>query len=165
MVHQKSAFSLLELTITLFIASIIFALLIPSYQSFLEERQESLFRDQLQDAIHLARQMAGAYNTKITLCSSAHPPLCEKNWRNDFFIIKNTEHILQTFSPPHLNGILHWRAPLHYPDLQFFPNALTYQSNGTFWYCPNNAEKPRWAIVINREGRTRVMNACRTCPC
>ena len=150
--RKVSAFSLIELLITLSIIIILLAITLPSEKLFFNNTVDQLAAYQLLRAIQLARQEAMVRGSKVTLCQSQDARNCGGDWR-DGYIIQANQKTLFSFKS---KAFIHWRAfPKTRTDLQFLPNGMTYAENGTFWYC--DQDKVRWAIVISQSGRARMV--------
>lgn len=158
-----SAFTLIEVIISLTIIVITAAFILPSVNNFLIDNQDKVALRQIVNAISFAKSESQTRNISISICKSDDQKTCGRHWENGQLIFLDEEgdgvvhHAKQilTILKPALHGRLHWRSfPLHKPFLTFSPIELK-ENNGTFWYCRNAAAK--WAISINQAGRARVV--------
>jgi Tfp pilus assembly protein FimT len=162
--HHQSAFTLIEMIVSIIIMIILMAIALPAWKLFLDRSQEDILQNQLLNAIVLAKSEANARHAVTALCKSQDQQSCSGEWQNgqllflDSYadgVIHEPQQILkviQAFSHP---GTIHWQAfPKYRHYLQFNPQSLR-NDNGTFWHC--HAQTILWAIMMNRAGRTRLV--------
>jgi type IV fimbrial biogenesis protein FimT len=159
-----NGFSLLELVITISIAAILCALVIPAQTAVLGKARSDVARAQLLQAIHLAHSEALLHGTTVTLCASRDHVSCQGDWqdgqilfldKNKHGIVDDRRDILSVFDA--LRGaVLHWRSSRHKNYLSLTAVGRTDAEDGTFWYCMHDGKNPVWAIRINEMSRARV---------
>lgn len=173
--YHLQGFSLLEFLTVLMITVVLLTISIPNFNKFLmrEERETALCR--LTAAIDFAKQEAIFRGKTVTLCSSQNNKTCtdSHNWSNGYIaVIEKTKaaerkafertttvttsmekpEILQVFAGVKY-GYLHFNhfGPQH---LHILPNGMT-ENNGTFTYCPKNADaKEADGVIINKAVRS-----------
>ena len=84
MIRQKG-FTLLELMVTLFIASIVLALAVPSFQDLSVRNRLVTYTNDLISTINLARSEAVRRGASVTICHSNDSETCSGTW-NDGWI-------------------------------------------------------------------------------
>jgi len=149
----RNGFTLIELLIVIAITAILLALSMPAFDSFFQKTAADVSRLQLLRALHFARHEALSRSVNISICQSKDRKTCSGEWQQGY-IVFDKQKILQIFPPQ--KGFIHWRAfRQQQAVLQFLPNGFSNAENGTFWYCTEKSDKPIWAIVMNKAGRTR----------
>ena len=151
---MQKGFSLIELILVLFIAAILLMIMVPSQKIFLDHAAERSRGSQLFQAIHLSRNAAISHNKPILLCKSSDHKMCSGGWQDGYIILENKK-VMSVFQNNPADGVLYWRSSLRRDYLEFMPEGTTHGENGTFWYCPNEAVNPVWAIIVSQSGRAR----------
>ncbi len=157
-------FSLIELLLTMTIASILIAIAAPDLSKFWQKQQADTYIAQLQRAISLTRTTAISSREIVSLCPYADGS-CGGQWENGLmiFIDKNNNGLIDDkeelsevihFAPK--NNTISWRASGGKNYLRFSPNGMARQF-GRFHLCAKSSDMTlARALVINRQGRTRV---------
>jgi len=161
---SQSAFTLMELLISLSIIAILMAISFPAAHDFMTRTQDEILQAQLLRAIEIAKREARATHTPVALCQSNNQMTCAGNWQDGQLIfldeqmdgvVHGNDQILTVMRTQSQHGSIHWRAfPGYRHYLLFLPTGFLHSDNGTFWHC--HADKPIWAIIISKVGRTRV---------
>lgn len=152
--HQ-SAFTLIELLISLFIFSLLIVITIPQIKTLFQQPESEMTHSQLLRAIHLARSEAIKRGSLVILCKSQNQKTCSGEWQNGYLILSNN-HVLFSFTS-RFKGTIHWRNfPVLIDHLEFLPSGLPNFENGTFWYCSHSSINPLWAVMISQNGRART---------
>lgn len=154
------AFTLIEMSITLFIMAILIAVSIPSVKHLLTQTEDDMLQETVLSNIEFAHQSMLAHHQPIAICQSINHVSCATAGDLQVFvdteedgIVHNKNQLLSIAQLKPSHAQLHWRFfPRNRAYLQFSPDEF---ANGTIWYC--RATKPVWAIVINKMGRARVM--------
>ncbi|MDR3492721.1 MAG: GspH/FimT family pseudopilin [Gammaproteobacteria bacterium] len=166
MLKKLKGFSLLELIVTISIATILFALMIPSQKIFIDKTAEQVSSSQLLRAMSLARSEASSRGRVVSLCKSSDQKTCTGNWEQGQIIfvdenqngqVQDSSYVLFSFASIK-SGKIFWKSSLHKAYLQFLPTGFTNSQNGTFWFCEKDEKVPAWIIRVNRLGRARMIN-------
>lgn len=148
--HYQAAFSLIELLMVLALISSLLTFAVPSFQSMIAQVNDNMMTSRLLHAIHIAQTEAIIRQKVVTLHKLPN------GWAQGYSITADGKNLHIFYNK--YKGNIHWRAfPLHRENLQFLRTGMTRHENGTFWYCRKNDKKPRWAMVINQAGRTKVI--------
>ena len=75
--YRQRGFTLSELLITLTSGALLFAVGIPSYQTFIMNSLQVTSANELLASFHIARDLAITRNTRVTVCPSASGANCE----------------------------------------------------------------------------------------
>jgi type IV fimbrial biogenesis protein FimT len=159
-----NGFSLLELILTISIAAILCALVIPAQTVQLNNARSDVASAQLLKAINLARSEALLHGTTVTLCASRDHVSCQGNWQDGqiLFLDKNkhgavddTRNILSVFDA-FRGAEVHWRSSRRKNFLSVTAVGRTGAEDGTFWYCLHDAKNPTWAIRVTEVSRARL---------
>lgn len=151
--RAHSAFSLLELLITLVLISIGLSMAIPTYSALKQKSEHVALRDQLHASLNHARLQAVLRRTTVGLCGSPDGLTCRNDWSQGWriYLLNNPEqnlHIQQIGAP---SATIRWAG--FDKQLRFHSNGTSPTSNGRFFQC--KGEKIAWQLVINRQGRVR----------
>jgi type IV fimbrial biogenesis protein FimT len=87
MKKKQTGFTLLELLITVVVASIIMTLGVPSFQSFFVNNRMSTHANELISSLNLARSEAIKRATQIKVCSSSDQASCGGTWTDGWIVI------------------------------------------------------------------------------
>lgn len=149
---------MLELMITVSIASILLAVAVPSYQTLMSNSQLSSQANDLMATLNYARSEAVKRGQRVTVCKSANGSSCGGDWEQGWIIFTNIDgedEVLRSFQP-----IKSLTLNSNFGDqIAYLPSGRSQKksglSNGTFGLCDQNGSVGR-NIVINNSGRPRV---------
>ncbi len=169
---RQSAFTLIELMVTLAVAVIVLTVGVPGLQSFFVNSRLTTQTNQLVSALNLARCEAIKRGVWVTVCKSANPtassPSCaasggwEQGWvvfvdSSNIGTIDAGEPVLRVFNKldvTTLSGGGNFSKWISY-----LPSGIsqgdTKLPNGTFTLCQAKAKKGK-NILINATGRLRT---------
>ncbi len=159
-------FTMIELMLTISIASILLAVAVPSYQSLMRESRLTTQANELMTSLHYARSEAVKRGMRVTICKSSDGASCTNgsNWQDGWLIfsdasmagtVDGVDEVLRVF--PGLNGSILGAAGNFANWVSYLPNGRS-QGNGslatgTFSLC-NQASGRN--VVVNNSGRPRV---------
>lgn len=165
MTHSQSAFTIMEVLVALSILAILLAISLPAMQHFIAHAQDEMLQAQLLHAIQIAKQEAIARHTRIALCQSNNQITCSGNWGDGYIIfldenadgrVHDNEQILYVSQLQSQHGRNYIRSfPRYRNYLSFSSSGLMTSDNATLWHC--HADSPKWALVMSKTGRTRIM--------
>ncbi|MEE9398299.1 MAG: GspH/FimT family pseudopilin [Methylococcales bacterium] len=162
---SSQGFTLIELVVTLTVATILLAVGIPSYKSTATRNHiESLMSD-LTRSLNLARSEALKRGMTVTVCKSADQLVCGGNWSNGWILFndKNKNGSIDVGDELlHTHGAIAQGLSLKYAAfpssnyVQFLGSGFTKQQNGTFTACGSakKVENAR-AVIVHKTGRAR----------
>ncbi|WP_351088441.1 GspH/FimT family pseudopilin [Shewanella sp. S1-49-MNA-CIBAN-0167] len=160
---RAKGFSLIELIVTMLIATLISLIAIPSFTALIEQVRASSNIKVIQQTIQLGRNMAISYGSRVTICPLVDN-LCSSDWSIGLSVFidhgqKNQldarDRLLQQTSPFHENDYIDYNRPA----IRFQPDGLASGTNGTLTYCPGSVDSPySKAVIVNQAGRVRVSN-------
>lgn len=161
--HQ-SAFTLIELLITLAMVFILSGMALPSFKEVLDNSKLSVQVDGLVKTLKVARTTAISENRKVTICPTDETQICLSEWTNGYmsFIdengdrkLNNEEKILTYFKNQNEKLTLSWKAFGFRKSLQWLETGITNHQNGSFQFCYNNDASKSRALIITKAGRIR----------
>ena len=164
----ESAFTLIELLITLSIAGILITLAIPSFSHTLAKTK---LRSQLQVLFshhQLARSEAIKTNQRVTLCKSSSGTQCTSTsgWSDGWIIfsdknldktVNNNDRILLVQQPIASGLTLTYRGFGSHNYISYFSDGRS-NTNGTFTLCNQYGSAEAKCVIISRTGLARMDN-------
>ncbi|MXS80688.1 prepilin-type N-terminal cleavage/methylation domain-containing protein [Nitrosomonas sp. GH22] len=167
-VSISKGFTMVELMITISIASILLAVAVPGYQSLMRESRLTAQANELMTALHYARSEAVKRGGRITICKSPDGATCnDGSWQDGWLVfsdagmagaVDSDDEILRVF--PKLNGSSLKGGGNFSSRISYLRNGRSQGNNnlpnGTFTLCNQNDARK---IVINVSGRARVEKA------
>lgn len=165
---KKSAFTLLELVITLTVIAILCMIALPHYHDIRERQEVGQLLSLIRQNVNLSKSLASAHHTKIVICSSANLSTCEDNqWHKGMIIFMdlNQNHALDPHEPIQKiiktdiqYGSFQWKGGIVNSHTITFQNdsGLPRGSQGSFHYCSFNHPKNNRSIVVSPMGHTRI---------
>ncbi len=158
-----SAFTLIELMITLAVAAVVLTLGVPSFGRVIEQNQLSAYTNQLVSSLHFARSEAVKRNDFVKVCHSDDGINCNGTGYEDGWIIfidqdgndvlGTTEELIRVNEALPANYTF---SPNNNVDVFTFNGKGKASSTGTFVLCKNNDLTKARAIIIGPGGRTRL---------
>lgn len=160
----QNGFTLLELLCTCTIASILFAIGIPSISSFMQENESTISIRELQSFFSNARYHAIIKKNTVTICSSIDLASCSEQWSNTLIAfydnnrnkqIENSEELIKVHEIPTVFKLKARFSGRNY--FRYSPNGLASGTVGNLTLCPQTANT-RYAqqLVANFSGRIRI---------
>ncbi|WP_292966998.1 GspH/FimT family pseudopilin [Nitrosomonas sp.] len=163
---NSKGFTLVELMITISIASILLAVAVPDYQSIMRESRLTTQANELMTSLHYARSEAVKRGIRVTICKSSDSASCTNgsNWQDGWLIfsdtgtagsVDGTDEILRVF--PKMTGSTLNGGSNFGNWVSYLPSGRSQGNgnlpNGMFGLC-NQANGRN--IIINTSGRPRV---------
>ncbi len=156
--------TLVELLVTLLIASLLLGLGVPSTWRFVQQQRSTAALQQVLGGLAFARNSALTRNTTVTLCPAQGPRCGSRDtWHNGSLVFQDrnanglvdpNDDVLRHLSGWQHGGRLSWRAFRSRPYLQFTHRGFTNWQNGSFVYCPpTNDLRLARRVVLNAAGR------------
>ena len=167
-IKQLHGFTLIELTITIAIAGILFSLAIPSFSQMLAHNQQTSILHTLFTHLNLARSEAIKTNHHVLLCKSINGIQCvtETLWSDGWLIFADTDNnkkvnnderviYIQQSLPNHI--FLDYKGFGSNNYFRYYSDGHS-SANGTFTLCNHSDEKMARSIIVSRTGRARIDN-------
>ncbi len=89
---RQEGFTLIELMITLLVASILVGIAVPSFQTFIKRSQADTLQARVASAVATARTEAASRNTFVSMCASDNGTDCGGSWNNGWLIYENPDN-------------------------------------------------------------------------
>ncbi|ACV26495.1 GspH/FimT family pseudopilin [Kangiella koreensis] len=162
--------TLIELIVTLSIATLVSFIAAPSMLKFIEKQKVSSDLLKVKSIIETARNHAISNNSPIRICGLENIPIkpeqndidCQRDWtRLNVFTLERSKkpELIHTH---HLDGnyeqIL-WSSFQRKAYLQLQPNGFTNHQNGTLYLCHNRHQSLHRALSISKSGRVTIHDA------
>jgi type IV fimbrial biogenesis protein FimT len=156
----QHGFTLIELMVTLSVATILMGITVPNLSSFYEaQRADSNIRI-IQQTLQYGRNAAISYGVRVTVCP-VKDNRCDSNWQNGLTVFTdagnknqldgNDTILIQTTSFDPKDIVSYNRSAV-----RFQPDGLASGTNGTLRYCPNSKTSPySKAVIVSQAGRVR----------
>jgi len=161
MKKKQTGFTLIELMVTVVVASIVLTLGVPSFQSFFLNNRMSTQANDLVSSINLARSEAIKRAAQIKVCSSSNQASCGGSWTDGWIVITADDvELIRAYGALKGSSVLTSTA-----------NDITYTSSGfltgaqtTFTLCDSNesGELGR-EVIVTATGRPSNTTPYPTC--
>ncbi|GIU22946.1 GspH/FimT family pseudopilin [Shewanella schlegeliana] len=160
MPHRTAGFTLIELMVTLIVATILIVIAAPSFNSFYAQARSDSNIKTIQQLIQMARNHAISYGSRVTVCPISEQ-ICSSNWLDNISIftdsgqsniIDGNDQLIYSIGPFNPKDYVSYNRSA----IRFQPEGLASGTNGTLKYCPdsiNNANSR--AVIISQSGRVR----------
>jgi len=159
MLKHESAFTLVELMITIAVAAVVLTLGVPSFGRIIEQNQLSAYTNQLVSSLNFARSEAVRRNKSIKICHSNNATACngtgyENGWI--IFIDDDGDNVLDaTEELIRVNESLPTNYTFNMDSFSFTGKGRA-DGQGTFVLCKGGDLTKARAVIIGPGGRTRL---------
>ncbi|MEM7401626.1 MAG: GspH/FimT family pseudopilin [Pseudomonadota bacterium] len=159
---HESAFTLIELMITLAVAAVVLTLGVPSFNNVIERNQLTAHINELVATLNFARSEAVKRNSSIRVCQSSDGISCGGTGYEEGWIIFSDVNEDGDYADPgeeliRVNEGLPSNYTMRTNSLSSFVyNAKGRASNGRIVLCKENLLNKSRAIFIRNNGRTRL---------
>ncbi|HEY9031182.1 MAG TPA: GspH/FimT family pseudopilin [Kangiella sp.] len=157
--------TLIELIVTLSIATLLSFMAAPSMLMFIEKQKVSSDLFKVRSIIETARNHAISNNRTIRICGLEDLELeqsdidCQRDWTKLSVFAPGKSKKLELIHVHHLDGNyeqIQWSSFQRKPYLQLKPNGFTDHQNGTLYLCHNRHRSLHRAISISKSGRVTI---------
>ena len=169
---MSKGFTLIELIITLSIASILMGYGIPSMQEFTKNQTMATERSRLLVDMSFARYTAINTQQYVVVCPSISGKKCdtESNWHNGWMVFtdanlnrkKDADDMVLRFDNTAMKNITaissKYRSKIRFDALGHSPGT-----NVTINFCDDRKARKGLALVINNAGRAKEVNSKNAC--
>jgi type IV fimbrial biogenesis protein FimT len=151
-----SGFTLIELVITITIAAILIAIVVPSFNSIIESSKERATRDALISAIYTAREQAISKRVKVYLCPTSDGATCLEttSWGSQWLVYQEGEVMIHHTSKTDLIGSTVAKITF---------SATGHSTANTFNICSNTDQSSIYELSLNRMGRVSYTSGTGVC--
>ena len=160
---RNRAYSLLELLLTLTLASVVIVIGAPALQNLIAKNRQIIEINALSHAVYLARKESIMRHAYISLCPSADGRQClsSRDWSTGWILFVNADrdHPAQAD-----HGEILLKSHSVHPAIRLTANRQSFTlratqlraTNGTFVACDIGARTPARALVVSYTGRPRA---------
>ena len=148
-------FTLIELLISLSLLGLLAMMMIPSFERFYHEKQESTYMTHLKQTLEFAHVYALEHHSAVTICPTDNDQTCTESW-NRPLILFTPQRILRVFPAPPNRETL---SAALFPDsrwIQFQPEGLNVQTTGNLTLT-NSATSKNMQLVLSNTGKIRII--------
>ncbi|WP_413692305.1 GspH/FimT family pseudopilin [Pseudoalteromonas sp. KJ10-2] len=163
----QHGFTLVEMLITIAVAAILLAIVVPSFNSLIESSKERTTRDSLVSAIHTASQLAQSERVNVYLCTTTNGESCEdtKDWGSDWLIYQDDDSS-GDFDEDYDTIVAKISAKTNLitsttEEVKFMPTGHSLAN--TFKICSNTDNSVVYEMVLSRMGRITYEEASGDC--
>lgn len=164
--YSSKGFGLFELVTVIAVISIIVLISTPFFSSLLKENQAKTIYTTLKPILAHARAQSHSLHQAVALCGSKSGQSCDNDWNggillfldyNQNRVLDHNEQIIGHYTTAIKYGVLSWRGAGSSRSnvLLFEPErGRLNMSNGSFWYC---AEQAKWhrLVILSNMGHVR----------
>lgn len=159
----QEGFTILELMVTLSIASILLVAGVPSLQTFTQRQAMKAAINSLQNDLMMARSEAVHLNTRFVTCPGNPSQGCsgDTEWSSGWIVFadENADRQLQPSESITRQGYglenLYIRSSSGRTEVRFFPDGSAPGSNGSITFCGLGGAAQARKLVISNLGRIR----------
>jgi type IV fimbrial biogenesis protein FimT len=151
-------FTLVELLVVIALIATFASLAVPAFSGFIQRNESETVQQQLLAKLSFTRAQAVVDRQSVRLCGSDDGKTCNGQWSRGLLTLHEnaqeplTYHAIDSAQP------LHWKGARSNAELLFQANGTTHMSNGRFVFCGTNPPRVAWQIVVNLQGRHRVVS-------
>lgn len=163
--RAQSGFTLVELLITITVASLLIAAALPAFDGLRREQMLRGAQHEFLATLHHAKQAAITKNRRVSLCPSADGAQCLKkgSWHRGWliFVDRDADRSPDPGEPVlsqqgGLDQALTLTSSRYRRIITFQPTGTAGGSNATFTVCTGKKPAQAAAIVLSRLGRIRL---------
>lgn len=166
MAHRAHGLSFVELLVTCALLALLSQLALPGAARLLAQAEAERTVHRIQAALAYARLLAVTEGEAVVLCPLRADGHCGGDWSEGFALLRDPERSARLAPgerPVRIFGgsdaRVHLRAFRTRRYFRFLPNGQTDWQNGRFLVCPTHRDLPVRGVVLNVQGRARLMAA------
>lgn len=160
--NKRAGFTVIELMITLFIASILVAIAVPSYELLITRNRLVSELNQFVASLHLARSEAIKRGLTVRACTSSDGATCVTtgNWDQGWIVRVDGPNTVLRIHPALASGDTFTGDAKTSNAVRFDRNGLALGFDGTIALCDSDADLSRArAVVVSPAGRVQTQSA------
>lgn len=169
--QRQRGLTMIELLVTLSVASILLSVAVPSYNNFVQDNLLVIQSNNFSSSIALAKSEAIKRSSQTTICPSTNGTSCTGGvvWSNGWLVFSdvngngvvdgNDEILLVNTALTGGNSLRSGERT----RITFTANGFSSGFNGTFTLCDSRGATHSRAIVLNNQGRMRVEKGSGSC--
>ena len=163
-IQKSQGFTIIELMITLALASILLGLAAPSFSDILKDNRLTTQINKLSASLNLARSEAIKRSVTVTVCKSNDNATCGGNWSNGWIVFEDIDGDGNVDTS---DNIIRVNQSLALGNTLVFPgkNRVTYKADGfavgynsVFKLCDERGFTKSKGLVVSNSGRVRTAN-------
>jgi len=167
-VIRVRGFSLVELLVTLGIATILMSIAVPTYRTISMNAKQTGAVNELVSGMHLARNTAITLNTRAAVCATSNGATCEViGWNKGWIVFRDMDNDQFRDANETILGMAPGVTGLSISSSQF-PLAFTYRPNGRvmnaslaantgeFALCDSRGSEHAKVVILDMSGRPRL---------
>ncbi|MCL2913349.1 GspH/FimT family pseudopilin [Shewanella corallii] len=165
---NRKGFSLIELIVTLLVASILVTVAMPNLTKTYDFYRADSNISKIKSFLMTARTQAISYGVRITVCP-LEGSSCSSDWSKGMSmfvdsgssnVLDGDDQVLQVIHAFDASDTLVYSRNA----VRFLPTGLASGTNGTFKYCPSSTDSQESVgLVVNNDGRVRDSTSSITC--
>lgn len=168
----QCGFTMVELLVTLSLASILLSVAVPSYRTFTQDNLMVVHSNNFASSIALAKSEAIRRSSQATMCPSTNGTSCTRGtvWSDGWLVFAdaNGNGVVEAGDQIlHVNAALSGGNTLRSGPTRtrvtFTANGFSSGFNGTFSLCDSRGATYSRALVLNNQGRLRSETGTGTC--
>lgn len=168
--QHQCGFTMIELLVTLSLASILLSVAVPSYSTFVQDNLLVVQSNNFASSIALAKSEAIRRSSQTTICPSTNGTSCTGGtvWSNGWLVFAdaNGNGVVDAGDQVlHVNAALSGGNTLRSARTRvtFAANGFSSGFNDTFLLCDGRGATHSKSLVLNNQGRLRTETGTGTC--
>lgn len=157
--YQK-AFTLVELVVTILVATVVISIAVPSFTNLIESSKARTTRDLLVSSIHLAKEKAQTKRVDVYLCATDDSETCSESWGGDWLVYEDSDGSASLTSDDLIiSNVSSKTLAIVSSSEQISFTPTGHSSSNTFQVCDNTDNSVSYQIELSRMGRISYSSA------
>ena len=157
-------FTLIELMVTIAVASIAISIAVPAFTGLIESSKERAARDLLVSSIYAAKQQAQSKSVNVYLCATDDGSTCTSSWGSDWLVYEDNDGSTTL----NADDIIVSKLTSKILEIQSTSAQISFTPTGhaianTFRVCSNADQSIVYQIELSRMGRISYTTATGDC--
>jgi type IV fimbrial biogenesis protein FimT len=147
-------FTLIELMVTIALAAILLAIVVPSYTGLIESSRERSTRDLLVSSIYTAKQQSQSKRVNVYLCPTVNGSSCAGAWGSHWLVYEDNDGgATLTNGDIIVSNVSSKTEQILSSNLQVIFTPTGHTIGNTFSICSNTDNTIIYQIILSRMGR------------